>query len=134
MPSVQTRGVRSAPLPLPLWSILPLSAVWHVPGSTFETARQDRPEAWRVPEPAGAPDRQRPPVSLPVVPAAIFRPARAGGGERRRIAPFLHVARRRNHRRTAHRAGPATRGGGGDSADRALRRRGPRSEERRVGK
>src|ERR1017187_10339060 len=75
---VQARGVRPAPLPLPFWPVLPLPAVWHVPGSTPQTARQDRPHAWRVSELPGTPDLERPPVSLPLVPAAILRSARAG--------------------------------------------------------
>src|ERR1019366_1368017 len=58
MPYVEARGVRPAALPLPFWAVLALPAVWHVPGSAPQTARQDRPHAWRIPELPGTPRRQ----------------------------------------------------------------------------
>src|ERR1035441_10383539 len=112
MPYVQARGVRPAPLPLPFWPVLPLPPVWHVPGRAPQTARQDRPHAWRVPELPGTPDLERPPVSLPLVPAAILRSApaddprgcrptrgtsRAGSGEDRRTRAVTWSSRSEEH-------------------------------------
>src|ERR1017187_4753550 len=78
MPEVRARRVRPAPLPPPSGSIPPLPGVRLVPGGPFETARQDRPEAWRVSQFDGTPDRQGAAVSVPLVPAPVFRPAPPG--------------------------------------------------------
>ena len=50
----------------------PLPAVRHVPDRTAEGARPHRPDAYRLSEHAGTHGRQRPPVSLPLLPVQFF--------------------------------------------------------------